>query len=193
MSTGDDTGDGTGDATDEVPTVDRETLSGASAAERRRLRILAFAVFPAVVALLAVAVGYLTWQEAARHAAAVAATESVAAARESAAAILTYRAQSVEADLNLARERLTGPFLESYTTLINQAVIPAAKEKKISAAADVVASGSVSATPAHAVVLVFVDQKTTAGDGPPAATASSIRVTLDKVDGRWLVSGFDPV
>ncbi|BEH77096.1 MCE associated membrane protein [Mycobacterium pseudoshottsii JCM 15466] len=28
---------------------------------------------------------------------------------------------------------------------------------------------------------------------PPTSTASSVRVTLDKVDGRWLISRFDPV
>jgi Mce-associated membrane protein len=33
----------------------------------------------------------------------------------------------------------------------------------------------------------------TVGQSPPTSTASSVRVTLDKVDGRWLISQFDPV
>jgi hypothetical protein len=34
------------------------------------------------------------------------------------------------------------------------------------------------------------------GDGrqrPPSNTNSSVLVTLDKVDGRWLISGFEPI
>ena len=156
-------------------------------------RVVAFVVLPAVAVILAATAGFLVWQEAERRDTRAAATESVAVAREAAAAILSYRADSVEADLNAVRDQLTGAFLDSYTTLINDVVIPEAREKKISAAARVAAAASVSATPTHAVVLTFVDQSVTTNGGAPTATSSSIRVTLDKVGGRWLVSGFDPV
>jgi Mce-associated membrane protein len=55
------------------------------------------------------------------------------------------------------------------------------------------AAASVSATGKHAVVLVFVDQTTTIGDDAPSQSTSSVRVSLDKVAGRWLISQFDPV
>jgi Mce-associated membrane protein len=55
------------------------------------------------------------------------------------------------------------------------------------------AAASVSANPSHAVVLLFVNQTVTVGNSAPADTASSVRVTVDKVDGRWLISKFDPV
>jgi Mce-associated membrane protein len=42
-------------------------------------------------------------------------------------------------------------------------------------------------------VLVFVNQTVIVGDGAPTATASSVKVTLEKVDGYWRISGFDPV
>jgi Mce-associated membrane protein len=51
----------------------------------------------------------------------------------------------------------------------------------------------VTTTPRHAVVLVFVDQTITIGNGSPTNTASSVRVTLEKVDDRWLISQFEPV
>jgi Mce-associated membrane protein len=51
----------------------------------------------------------------------------------------------------------------------------------------------VSAKPDHAVVLLFVNQTVVMGTDAPTNTASSVRVTLDKVGDRWLVSGFDPV
>jgi Mce-associated membrane protein len=55
------------------------------------------------------------------------------------------------------------------------------------------AAASVSATPNHAVALVFVDQTVVVGSDRPTHTASSDRVTLDKIGGRWLISGLDPV
>ncbi len=72
-------------------------------------------------------------------------------------------------------------------------VIPGAKQKQVSAVTTVEAAASVSAEPNHEVVLLFVNQTTTEGTGAPAVTTSSLRVTLDKIDGRWLISRFDPV
>ena len=158
-----------------------------------RLRVVALGVLPALVVLLGAGAGFLRWQDSSQRAVEAARVESVAAAREATAAILSYRADTVEQDLRSARDRLTGSFLESFTDLVNNVVIPGAKEKKISAAAQVSAAGSVSATANHAVTLVFVDQTITIGAGAPSGSASSVRVTLDKVDDRWLVSGFDPV
>lgn len=59
--------------------------------------------------------------------------------------------------------------------------------------AAVPAAASVSATASHAIVLVFVNQTITIGNDPPSNTASSVRVTLDKSDGQWLISEFEPV
>jgi Mce-associated membrane protein len=42
------------------------------------------------------------------------------------------------------------------------------------------------------VVLVFVNQSITQGQDAPTATASTVRVTLDKAGTRWLAAGFDP-
>jgi Mce-associated membrane protein len=64
---------------------------------------------------------------------------------------------------------------------------------QISTMATVPAAASVSATENHAVVLVFVDRTLTMGNAAPTNTASSVRVTLDKIDGRWLISQFDPI
>ncbi|MCV7174702.1 hypothetical protein H7H98_02795, partial [Mycolicibacterium sphagni] len=45
----------------------------------------------------------------------------------------------------------------------------------------------------HAAVLLFVNQATTIGDDAPTSTTSSVRVGLDKVDGKWLISEFQPI
>ena len=55
------------------------------------------------------------------------------------------------------------------------------------------AAASVSATPNHAVTLLFVNQTAVVDKDPPSDSTTSVRVTMDKVAGRWLISGFDPV
>ncbi|HZN82982.1 MAG TPA: hypothetical protein VFC01_25385, partial [Mycobacterium sp.] len=87
---------------------------------------------------------------------------------------------------------LTGTFRDSYTSLTTDVVIPGSQQKKISATATVPAASSMSASEKHAVVLVFVDQTVIVGNDAPSGTASAVQVTLDKVDNRWLISGFDP-
>jgi Mce-associated membrane protein len=42
------------------------------------------------------------------------------------------------------------------------------------------------------VVLVFVNQTVVVGSSAPTDTASSVRVTLDRVDDKWLISAVDP-
>ena len=157
------------------------------------LRPLTLGVLPAVIVLLGAGAGLLAWQDRSHRAVETARTESVQAAGDATVAILSYKSDTVEQDLRKASDRLTGGFLESFTDLVNKFVIPGAREKKISAAAQVSAAASVSATADRAVVLVFVNQAVTVEGGAPSGTASSVRVTLDKVDDRWLVSAFDPV
>lgn len=163
--------------------------------ERRRIawpRLLAYGVLPGFALVLALVVGYVKWLDRSNDLAS-ARSESVRVASEDAAALLSYHAESVERDLAGARERLTGDFKDAYTALTREVVIPGAKEKHITARAKVSAAASVSVTDSHAVVLAFVDQTVTIGEGAPTDTTPVLRVTLDKVNGKWLVSHFDPV
>jgi Mce-associated membrane protein len=156
-------------------------------------RVLSYGVLPAIALLLALAGGYFKWVVGSGDDLARARAESVRIAGEDAVVLLSYQADSVDKDLGAARERLTGEFKDAYTELVRQVVIPGAKEKHISSAAKVNAAASVSASANHAVVLLFVDQTVTIGGGAPTDTQPVVRVTLDKVNGRWLVSRFDPV
>jgi Mce-associated membrane protein len=154
---------------------------------------IAFGLLPIVALLLGAAAGYLKWEDSSRRDADRARTESVQAAKDATVALLSYKPDTVEKDLGAARDRLTGSFLDAYTQLVNTVVIPGAKEKKISAVAAVPAAASVSAKPDHAVVLLFVDQTVVVGTDAPTQTASSVRVTMEKVHDHWLISGFDPI
>ncbi|WP_179471798.1 hypothetical protein [Mycolicibacterium vinylchloridicum] len=190
---------------EEAPAIDLtkseadETSEAAPAAETQRRgglgAVVALAVVSVVAVLLAAAAGYFGWQAWSTRDADRARTESVQTAKDSTVALLSYKAETVDKDLGAARDRLTGSFLDAYTQLVNNVVIPGAKEKKISAVAQVPAAASVSVSPKgeHAVVLLFVNQTVVMGTDPPTNTTSSVRVTLDKVGGRWLISGFDPV
>jgi Mce-associated membrane protein len=175
--------------------ADRTAL-GESAKGKRRISwspVLAYGVLPASALLLAVAGGFLKWQDSSDRAMQIARIESVAAAKDSTIALLSYKSESVEKDLDAAKSRLTGTFKDSFSQLINDVVIPGAKRAHVSTTATVPSAASVSATPSHAVTLLFVNQTAAIDKDPPADSLSSVRVTLDKVGGRWLISGFDPV
>jgi Mce-associated membrane protein len=156
-------------------------------------RILAYGMLPALALLLAIAAGYGKWVVSSSHDSEVARVESVRAATDSTIAILSYKPETVDKDLEAARDRSTGNFRDSYTSLIRDVVIPGSKQKHIAAMANVPAAASVSATGNHAVVLVFINQTLTIGNDPPTNTASSVRITLEKIDGKWLISRFEPV
>jgi len=148
---------------------------------------------PALALIMALGVGYLKWLDGTARESRAAAEASVRAASESTIAILSYKPETVDRDLKAAAERLTAGFRQQYTQLVNDVVAPGAKQQHITAVATVPAAASVSATGKHAVALVFVDQTTTIGNDAPTQTTSSVRVSLEQVDGRWLISQFDPV
>jgi Mce-associated membrane protein len=193
----DKTADEPTDAADE-PTEAADEASEPAEPEKpkRRIqwaRVFAFGVLPAVALLLALGAGYLKWMDNSVRNGETARIASLQAAKDSTIALLSYKPDTVEQQLGAARDLLTGDFRDSYISLTNDVVIPGAKQKQISAVATVPAAASVSAKPNHAVVLVFVNQTVIVGQDAPTDTASSVRVTLDKVGDRWLISKFDPV
>ncbi|MGK2870325.1 MAG: hypothetical protein ACSLFA_27520 [Mycobacterium sp.] len=156
-------------------------------------RVLAYGILPGLALVLALGAGFLKWQDNSVRDGDTARDQSVQVAKDSTVALLSYQPDTVEQQLSDARSLLTGEFQGAYTELTTDVVIPGAKEKQISAVATVPAAASVSAEPNRAVVLVFVNQTVVVGADAPTDTASSVRVTLEKVGDRWLISGFDPV
>ena len=159
----------------------------------RWTRAVAYGLLPALALLLAPAAGYLKWQDASARDSQVAGADAVRAATDGTIALLSYKPETVEKDLEAARTRMTGTFLNAYTSLTHDVVIPGAKQKQVSAVATVPAAASIRATADHAVVLLCVNQAVVVGQDAPTTTASSVRVSLDKIGGRWLISQFDPV
>jgi Mce-associated membrane protein len=182
------------------PTDGAATLSGdATPGHGRRWRpaswkrMLAYGLLPALAFMLTAAAGVLKWQDSTARDSVAAGDGALQAARDGATALLSYRPDTVDQQLHAARGRLTGSFRDSYASLTDDVVIPGAKQKQISAVATVPAASIISATPDRSQALVFVNQTTIAGQGAPTDSTSSVRITLEKVAGRWLISGFDPV
>ena len=164
--------------------------SETSALSRDRLRTAAVGV---LTLLLVSSASWLFWDASSRRASESAGADAVQAAQDAIVEMLSYQPDNADQKLNAARDLLTGPFLESYNQLIQTVVIPGARQNKITAAARVPAAAAVSAGADHAVVLAYVDQTLAVGAAPPTRTNSSVRVKMEKVDGRWLISSFDPI
>ncbi|MHA7662524.1 hypothetical protein [Mycolicibacterium sp. HS_4_1] len=159
---------------------------------RWKTRIV-YIILPVLVMMIGGAIGYLKYADGTFHAEQTSRAHAVEAAKQITTAMLSYKPDSVDKDLGAAQDRLTGDFRNAYTALVDKVVIPGAKERHIISQATVAAAGPSSADGHHAVVLLFVDQTITIGTDPPTNTASSVRVSLDKVDGQWMVSKFEPI
>lgn len=116
------------------------------------------------------------------------------AATTGSAALLSYSPDTIDEDIAAATSHLTGDFLTYYTEFTDQVVVPAAREKSVDTTASVVRAAVSDLREGAATVLVYINQTTTSADKPdPTATSSSVLVSLSHVDGRWLISAFDPV
>jgi Mce-associated membrane protein len=118
---------------------------------------------------------------------------AIAAASDGTVAILSYAPDTVVRDLENAKSKLTGDFLKYYDEFTGQFVEPSAVQKGVRNTASVVRAAVTELHLDSAKVLVFINQSTTTKDEPqPVVTASSVLVTVSKVDGTWLISSFDP-
>ncbi len=172
-----------------APVVSRWRITGGTS----WTRFLVFAVLPGCAIVLTIAMAWMKWQDSSLRAAQPTGSQAVQAAREGTVALLSYNPGSVDRELGAAQDRLTGSFRNSYTQLTQAVVIPGAKQKQISTVANVPAAALVSINGHHAQVLLCVNQTMTIGNGAPTSTASSVRVSLDKVNDRWLIAAFEPI
>jgi Mce-associated membrane protein len=123
-----------------------------------------------------------------------AAQRAIQAASEGTVAILSYSSENMDRDFARARSHLTGEFLAYYDKFTKQIVMPTVQQKHLAQTATVLRAAVSELEPNSAVVLVFLNETTTGKDKPqPLITPSSVRITLTKVSGSWLISKFDPV
>jgi Mce-associated membrane protein len=123
-----------------------------------------------------------------------AADQVIRAASDGAVAALSYSSDSLDRDIANAKLHLTGSFLEYYTKFTRDVVAPAVREKHLTQQATIVRAAVSQLQPDSAVVLAYVNETTkSAQRKDPLTTPSVVRVTLQKVDGDWLISKLDPI
>jgi Mce-associated membrane protein len=140
---------------------------------------------PALALLPASAAAFLKWQDAWVRDAAVARTESVQATRrDTGAAVLAARHRAEGSQSRAGQAGQPDRYVPERPGSTTEADLRRGHRR---------AARLDSATDNHAVVLLFVNQTVIVGQSAPTNTASSVRLTLDKINGRWLISQFDPV
>jgi Mce-associated membrane protein len=118
----------------------------------------------------------------------------VNAARDGTVALLSYKPDTLDQDFAAAKSHLSGDFLNYYNDFTKQVVTPAAKTKGVATTAQVVGAAPSELHPDSAVVLVFVNQVTSSKERPdPAMSSSSVKISLNKLHGQWLITKFDPL
>ncbi len=122
-----------------------------------------------------------------------AARRAIQAASDGAVASLTYSSDSMARDFASAKAHLTGDFLAYYDKFTKDIVTPTVQQKHITQTAVVLRAAISELHPNSAVVLVFLNETTASKEKPePLTTPSSVRITLTKVNGSWLISKLDP-
>ena len=171
----------------------RAAVSRVTARCLEQWRSILFAA--SVVAAMGLAVGLFFFQyRPDRQIDDAAARQALQAASDGAVASLSYSSDSMDRDFANAKSHLTGEFLAYYDKFTKQIVTPTVQQKHITQTAAVVRAAVSELRPDSAVVLVFLNETTTSKDkAQPLTTPSSVRITLTKVNGSWLISKLDPV
>jgi Mce-associated membrane protein len=147
-----------------------------------------------VIAAMGLAIGLFFFQyRPDRQIDDAAAQRAIRAASDGAVAVLSYSSDSLDRDFANAKSDLTGDFLAYYNKFSQEIVAPAVRGKHLTQTAAVVRAAVSELHRDSAVVLVFLNETTTEKDKPqPLTTPSSVRITLTKVNGSWLISKLDP-
>lgn len=169
-----------------------ETKQRDSRIPRRGLPTAPLIALLITTALMA-AVTAFVWYQVRQHAATETARQAgLEASRDAARVLFSYDYRTLGKDFSAGQALTTGAFRKQYADTTARLVTPVATEKKAVVKAEVVIAGVVRATPDTVVTIVFVNQVTTSSlTAGPKVDLSRVRMTLQHVQGRWLVSQVD--
>lgn len=156
----------------------------------RRWRIGTAAVLAAAVVGVGVGDGILSAQASGNTATQADRAAATAAAKTEMAQILTYNYKTINADLARAVADTTGEFNGQLSVMAGE-IAPLATQQQTVTKAAVPVAAAVGSSANQVTVLVFADQSTTNKQQPKAQVSDDqLRVTMQKVKGRWLVEQF---
>ncbi len=146
-----------------------------------------------VVAGLAAASGLLLARMLAGQQAQDAQTASVAAAKREVPALLSYSYQTFGGDLAHAAADTTGAFRGTYQKLMSGQVEQAAVAGHVVTQAAGSGASVIDAGPGTATLLLFLSEETKSdAKAEPVLNDTAVRVTMQDVNGTWLVAGLTP-
>lgn len=163
-----------------------ESINDRSARRRAvRIRWLAAAT---LVLVLAGAAGYVGRERLHQHQKEVAAAQALEVARKYAFTLTNIDSKAIDQTLADIRDGSTGEFKDLYnksSSQLRQLLI----DNQAVTRGHVVEAVVKSASPNKVQVLLFIDQSVINAASPkPRIDRSRVRMTMEKVDGRWLVS-----
>lgn len=114
------------------------------------------------------------------------------AAERAVVPILSYDARNIEESQAAAQQYLTGSYREEYDQLFDGIIAQNAPSTGTVLEAELVRSGIVRADEDRVEVFVLVNQtRTNKESREPQVYKNWVTITMEKVDGDWLVSGMD--
>jgi Mce-associated membrane protein len=163
-------------------------------ADRSGRRTAVLAALGALTLALAVLTAYLAVGYHRARARSAAEAEVLAPAKAAAARILSYDYRHIDQDATDTAAVLTGQFHDQYLTVMRQQIVPQAPKQRAVVAAEVLAAGvsGISPNANQASVVVFANQTVSNTATPqPSVAQVRVRLTLDHINGHWLVSKVD--
>lgn len=132
--------------------------------------------------------GYEGWLLFQHHQKDVAAEQALAAAKKYILTLTSVDTNAIDKNFTDVLDGSTGEFKDMYTkssAQLRQTLI----DNKAAAHGSVVDAAVQSATEDKVDVVLFVDQSVSNGSAPaPQVDRSRVKMTMEKVDGRWLAS-----
>lgn len=171
----------------------RRVTQDRSDADRQRRRRLFLIGLPLVLVALVVADIMLMREVDDRDAKTTAGKTAVAEARVLVPRVLSYKADTLDADLTRGLAATTGSFHDDLGNLQASLIGPAAKQQKIVTKAVVTGAGVVSAEQDEVRLIVFVTQSTSASGRAAQIDGSRLEVTMTRAGSDWLISELAPV
>ncbi len=167
---------------------EQDAEDGPGKARRPWGRYLRRSVLPVLLVVSLAVSGFLGWRQWQEHQVEQAGQQALQAALAYAQVLTSIDSTNVDQNFREVLDGATGEFKDMYTqssVQLRQLLI----DNKATAHGVVVDSAIQSESTNKVVVLVFIDQTVTNAAVPdPRIDRSRIKITMEKVDGRWLAS-----
>jgi len=168
---------------------DDEPVELTGSARSRRATRIRWLVAAALVLLFAGLAGYLGQQRFQQHQKDVAAAQALIAADKYAVTLTSVDSTTLDKHVADVLDGSTGEFNDRYTKTIDGQHRQHIVKDQVTTHGRVVESAVKSATANQVQVLLMVDQSVSSlASAEPQIDHSRIKMTMQKVNGRWLVS-----